>query len=62
MRDTEQKIREINATMAMEGMPLTEEDKQRLRNIIEGKISAEDAVQALILKHRQPKQPAYERV
>ncbi|MDR1422596.1 MAG: antitoxin VbhA family protein [Coriobacteriales bacterium] len=62
MRDTEQKIREVNATMAMEGMPLTESDKTRLRNIFEGKTTAEETVRRLIQKHARRNKPDYERV
>jgi antitoxin Phd len=62
MRDTDQKIREVNATMAMEGMPLTDEDKNRLRDIFEGRTTVEKTVQALIQKHSQKKRAAYERI
>ncbi|GHT85661.1 hypothetical protein FACS18947_4710 [Bacteroidia bacterium] len=62
MRDTEQKIREVDATMAMEGMPLTDEDKSRLRDIFEGRTTVERTVQALIQKHSQKSRTAYERV
>ncbi|MDR0520192.1 MAG: hypothetical protein LBG82_09165 [Clostridiales Family XIII bacterium] len=62
MRDTEQKIREVDATMAMEGMPLTDEDKSRLRDIFEGRTTVERTVQALIKKHSQKSSTAYERV
>jgi hypothetical protein len=31
MHDIKQKIREVNGTMAMEGMPLTEVDKENMR-------------------------------
>jgi hypothetical protein len=55
MRDTEQKIREVNATMSMEDMPLTEEDKARLRDIFDGKVTVESAVQQLVQKHSQKK-------
>ena len=62
MRDTEQKIREVDATMAMEGMPLTDEDKNRLRDIFEGRTTVESTVQALIRKHSPKKRAACERV
>ena len=60
MRSNEQKIRAVDATMAMEGMPLTEEDKKRLRDIFDGKETVEKTVQDLIRKHSQKVQPAYE--
>jgi hypothetical protein len=62
MRNTEQKIREVDATMAMEGMPLTTEDKNRLRDIFEGRTTAERTVRALIQKHRPKKRTSYERI
>jgi hypothetical protein len=39
MEDIEQKIREVNATMAMEGMPLSDEDKDDIRRVLRGDIS-----------------------
>jgi hypothetical protein len=53
MRDTEQKIREVDATMAMEGMPLTDEDKTRLRDIFDEKVTVDNTVQLLVEKHSQ---------
>ena len=58
MRSTEQKIRIVNATMAMEGMPLTEEDKKRLRDVFDGHKTVERTVQDLVRKHSQDIQPA----
>ena len=37
--------------MAMEGMPLTNEDKCRLRDIFDGNTTVEQTVQELIRKH-----------
>ena len=37
MSDTERIIANVNATMAMEGMPLTNDDKMRIRDCLEGK-------------------------
>ena len=51
MRSTEQKIRIVNATMAMEGMPLTDEDKKRLRDVFDGNATVERTVQELVRKH-----------
>jgi len=51
MRDIEQKINEVNATMAIEGMPLTEDDKTRLRDVFLGKTNAQDVIKQLIEKH-----------
>jgi hypothetical protein len=61
MRDTEQKIREVNATMAMEGMPLTDEDKDDMRKVLKGDISFAE-MRKRILADYQPKRASYERV
>ena len=58
MRDIEQKIREVNATMAMEGMPLTEDDKTRLRDILSGKADAEIIISQLVAKHMRDERSA----
>jgi hypothetical protein len=57
MRTTEQKINIVDATMAMEGMPLTTEDKKRLQDIFEGNITAEETVRDLVAKYLQPTKP-----
>ena len=62
MRSTEQKIRIVSATMAMEGMPLTDEDKRRLRNIFNGQTSVEKIVQDLIAEHSQVAKQTHEQV
>ena len=62
MRSTDQKIRIVDATMTMEGMPLTNEDKTRLRNIFDGTTSVERIVQDLITKHSQPISQVHEQV
>lgn len=41
-------IDNINATMSMEDIPLLKEDKERLRECLEGKVSYEDAINKLI--------------
>ncbi|WP_444641245.1 hypothetical protein ACRQU7_12755 [Caproiciproducens sp. R1] len=51
MINIEKIIGEVNGTMAMEGMPLTEQDKQRLRECITGKTSYDDMVKELAKKH-----------
>ena len=44
-------INHINATMSMEDMPLLKEDKERLRECLEGKVSYEDAINKLIKQY-----------
>jgi citrate lyase gamma subunit len=60
MRDVEQTIREVNGTMAIEGMPLTDEDKNRLRSILRGEISYEAAIRRIIDKYSVKRTEAYE--
>ena len=51
MRSVEQKIRNINGSMAIEGMPLTKEDEARLRALLNGEISYEIAIERIIEKY-----------
>lgn len=48
-------INNINATMSMENMPLLKEDKERLRDCLEGKVSYEDAIDKLIKQYMHKK-------
>jgi hypothetical protein len=52
-RDFERLIGEVNGTMAIEGMPLTEEDKERLRVVLRGEVTANEMVRRLVAKHRR---------
>ena len=47
-------IANVNATMAMEGMPLTDEDKARLRLCLNGEKSFEETVAELVKMYTQP--------
>ena len=60
MRDVEQKIRDVNGTMAIEGMPLTEDEKARLRSILHGEIDYDTAIQDIITKYLMSNTVAYE--
>lgn len=51
----EEIIRKVNGTMAMEGMPLTHEDKERLRKCIEGESTIELEKQKIIKRIRELK-------
>ena len=48
-------INNINATMSMENMSLSKEDKERLRDCLEGKVSYEDAIDKLIKQYMHKK-------
>jgi len=52
-RSIEEIIKRVDATMALEDMPLTEEDKQRIRDINEGRTTSEEERQKLIEKYRR---------
>jgi len=51
--DAERVIEMVNGTMAMENIPLTDEDRRRLRTVLSGKITADEMVQQLVIKHRR---------
>lgn len=48
MSETERIIANVNATMAMEGLPLTEEDKSRIKDCVEGRKSFNDTIKELV--------------
>ena len=56
MRDIEKTIDQINGSMAMEGMPLTPQDKERLRECLSGKTSFDEMIKRLVKKHTQKKE------
>lgn len=49
--EIENRIARVDATMAMEDMPLTEEQKNTLRKIGQGKITYEEVLNRLIKKY-----------
>ncbi len=51
---TEKIISEVNGSMALEGMPLTEEDKNRIRYCIENPDQVSEILKQLIAKHQRP--------
>lgn len=48
-----QTIREIDATMRMENMPLTDEDRQRLKDIADGRTTADKAITEIIKEYKE---------
>ena len=62
MQDIEQTIREVNGTMAIEGMPLTEEDKERLRLIMRGELTYKDAIRGILEKYAKYSVKNYDQV
>ncbi|MBB6714540.1 antitoxin VbhA family protein [Clostridium gasigenes] len=55
MSNTDRIIENVNATMRMEGMPLLDKDKERIKDCIEGKISFQDAIDLLVNKYMHKK-------
>ena len=49
--EIENRIARVDATMAMEDMPLTEDQKNTLREIGQGKITFEEVLNRLIKKY-----------
>jgi hypothetical protein len=51
MKDIEKLIGEVNGTMAMEGMPLTDDDKNRIRTCLRDEDLYRKTLKELITKH-----------
>jgi hypothetical protein len=43
----------VNGTMAIENMPLTDEDRERLMAVLKGEVTADEMVRRLVVKHRR---------
>jgi cell filamentation protein len=55
--DAERLIQMVNGTMAIEGMPLSDEDRDRLRSVLHGKVTEDEVIHQLITKHRKAQIP-----
>lgn len=51
MKSIDYKINRVNATMSMEGMPLTNANRQQLRDCLTGQTTFKDAKASLIERH-----------
>jgi hypothetical protein len=51
--EPERVIEMVNGTMAIEFTPLTDEDRGRLRTILNGEVTADEVVRQLVAKHRR---------
>ena len=60
MRDLEKLIDQVNGSMSMEGMPLTQTDKDRIRHCAGNDKLVEQAIAELIEKHKAVKVHNYE--
>jgi hypothetical protein len=56
--DIERIIGEVNGTMAIEGMPLADEDKSCIRRVLSGDIPLDEMIRSIIGEYRSEK-PQY---
>ncbi len=54
MSDIEQIVYEVNGSMAMEGMPLTASDKERIRRFLENPETLHQIICELVALHTVP--------
>jgi phosphoheptose isomerase len=51
MGNTERVVKNVNATMSMENLALTNEDIERIKKCVDGKISFDKTVETLVQKY-----------
>ena len=54
MSEIEKIVIEVDSSMAMEGLPLTEEDKNRIKYCLENPNIVDQLIQELLQKHTVP--------
>lgn len=54
MSDIEKIVREVDSSMAMEGMPLTNEDRDRIRKCLSEPLAVDRIINGLLAKHAVP--------
>ena len=54
MGDIEKIVREVDSSMAMEGLPLTNEDRDRIRKCLSEPVSVDRIINGLLAKHTVP--------
>lgn len=54
MNEIERIVKEVHSSMAMEGLPLTPADQDRIRKCLSDPTTLDSVIQALIAKHRVP--------
>jgi hypothetical protein len=52
-QDMEQLISEVNGTLAIEGMPLDETDRDNLRSILRGEVSYQEMKQRILKEYHR---------
>lgn len=60
MKDIERVIEQVDGSMSMEGMPLTSNDKDRIRRCAGDDKKVDKEIAELIRKHSADQVPAYE--
>lgn len=55
MSEVERIIENVNATMEMENMPLSEDNKSMIRSCLEGRVLFEDMLSSLVAKYTHEK-------
>jgi hypothetical protein len=58
--DVSQTIREVNGSMAIEGLPLTAEDKRRIHDLLTGKTTIDGVIRSLTEKYSAKKPLVHE--
>jgi len=61
VKDIEKIIREVNGTMAIEGMPITKADEDRIRNCLRDNDKYEKTLRELVKKHTVTTDIIYDR-
>ena len=56
MGDIEKIVREVDSSMAMEGLHLTNEDRDRIRKCLSEPVSVDRIINGLLAKHTVPVQ------
>lgn len=55
MSEVERIIENVNATMEMENMPLSDDNKSMIRSCLEGRVLFEDMLSSLVAKYTHEK-------
>jgi hypothetical protein len=51
IKEIDKIINNVNGNLAIEGMPLTEQDRDRIRVCLSGKVAFKDMIKSLVEKH-----------
>ena len=62
MTQPEKIVKEVDSSMAMEGMPLTGDDKQRILRCLEDPSKLEETLRGLVQKHTRSERDYVQRL